>query len=73
LGADVVLDAVGLPATVDQAIEIVRNNGQVTLIGNVTPRIEVTFQAIVTREINIRGTYASAGEHRDCIDLFASG
>jgi len=73
LGADVVLDAVGLPATVDQAIEIVRNNGQVTLIGNVTPRIEVPLQAIVTREINIRGTCASAGEHRDCIDLFASG
>jgi len=73
LGADVVLDAVGLPATVDQAIEIVRNNGQVTLIGNVTPRVEVAFQTIVTREINIRGTYASAGEHRDCIDLFTSG
>lgn len=72
-GADVVLDAVGLPATVDQAIEIVRNNGQVTLIGNVTSRVEVALQAIVTREINIRGTCASAGEHRDCIDLFVSG
>lgn len=72
-GADVVLDAVGLPATVDQAIEIVRNNGQVTFIGNVTPRVEVALQAIVTHEINIRGTCASAGEHRDCIDLFASG
>lgn len=73
LGADVVLDAVGLPATVNQAIEIVRNNGQLTLIGNITSRIELTLQAVVAREINIQGTYASAGEHRDCIDLFTSG
>jgi len=73
VGADVVLDAVGLPVTVDQAIEVVRNNGQVTLIGNITFRMELTLQAIVTREINIQGTYASAGEHRDCIDLFTSG
>lgn len=72
LGANVVLEAVGIPETVNQAIDIVRNNGQVTLIGNITPRVELGLQKIVTREINIRGTCASAGEHRDCIDLFAS-
>jgi len=73
LGADTVLEAVGIPETINQAIDIVRNNGQVALIGNVTPRIELSLQKIVTREINIRGTCASAGEHRDCITLFASG
>lgn len=73
LGVNVVLEAIGIPETVDQAIDIVRNNGQVTLIGNVTPRIELSLQKIVTREINIRGTCASAGEHRDCINLFANG
>jgi len=72
-GADVVLEAVGIPETVNQAFDIVRNNGQVTLIGNVTPRVEVSLQEVVSREINIRGTCASAGEHRDCIDLFTSG
>jgi len=73
LGANVVLEAVGIPETVNQAIDITRNDGQITLIGNVTPWVELNLQKIVTREINIRGTCASAGEHRDCIDLFASG
>ncbi len=72
-GANVVLEAVGIPDSLNQAIDIVCTNGQVTLIGNVTPRVELSLQEIVTREINIRGTCASAGEHRDCINLFASG
>ena len=73
LGADVVLEAVGIPETVKEALDIVRSDGQVTLIGNLTPRVEVGLQDIISREINIRGTYASAGEHRDCISLFTSG
>lgn len=73
LGANVVLEAVGIAETVNQAVNIVRNNGQVTLIGNVTPRVELNLQEIVMREINIRGTCTSAGEHQDCIDLFVNG
>jgi len=72
-GADAVVEAVGIPATVDTALEITRKGGSLTLIGNVTPRVEVGLQSIVAREITVRGTYASGGEYPDCVALVASG
>lgn len=72
-GADVVLEAVGIPATVDTALAITRGAGALTLIGNVTPRVEFDLQSIVTREITLYGVCASNGEYADCVDLVASG
>lgn len=72
-GADVVLEAVGVPATVNTALEITRKAGALTLIGNVAPRVEIGLQSIVTREISLYGVCASNGEFPDCVDLVASG
>jgi L-iditol 2-dehydrogenase len=72
-GADAVLEAVGIQATVDTALKITRKGGALTLIGNVMPRVEIGLQEVVTREITLYGVCASNGEYPDCVDLVASG
>jgi L-iditol 2-dehydrogenase len=72
-GADAVFEVVGLPATVKTAIESVRKGGSVTLVGNLKPQAELPLQAVVTRQITLIGTCASAGEYPACLDLIASG
>jgi L-iditol 2-dehydrogenase len=72
-GADAVIEAVGLQSTIDTALAITRSAGALTLIGNVSPRVEMGLQTIVTREISIYGVCASNGEFADCVELVASG
>lgn len=72
-GADVALEVVGATATIKTAIESVRKGGSITLVGNLSPNVEMPLQAIVTRELSIYGTCASNGEYPACIDLLASG
>ena len=71
--ADAVLEAVGTEATVGLAMGLAKLGGHVTLIGNVTPRIQVNLQDIVSRELTLRGSCAIAGEYRACLDLIAAG
>jgi len=72
-GADAALEAVGATDPIRTAIAAVKKGGTVTLIGNITPKIELTLQAVVTRQIRLQGSCASAGEYPACIDLLASG
>lgn len=72
-GADAAFEVVGLPQTVRMAIECVRKGGSVTLIGNLKPQVDLPLQAVVTRELSLIGTCASAGEYPACLDLIASG
>lgn len=71
--ADSVLEAVGTEASVKLAMDLTKLGGHVTLIGNVTPRIQVNLQDIVSRELTLRGSCAIAGEYRACLDLMAAG
>ena len=72
-GADVAFEAVGAAGPVDTAVRCLRKGGSLTLIGNVTPRIEVDLQAIVTRELSLVGTCGSSGEYPACLDLMSRG
>lgn len=72
-GADVVLEAVGATEPIKTAIAVVRKGGTVTLIGNITPKIDLNLQAVVTREIRLQGTCGSCGEYPACIDLLSRG
>ena len=72
-GADVVLEAVGRNETIATAIDSVRKGGTVTLIGNITPKVELPLQKVVSREIRLQGTAASAGEYPEAIELVVSG
>jgi len=72
-GADRVFEAVGIAATVDLAIRCARKGGAVTLVGNVAPKIEFPLQTVVTRELELQGSCASAGEYAACLEMMARG
>ena len=72
-GADVALEVVGATPTVVTAIESVRKGGNVTLVGNVSPTVELPLQSVVTREISLHGTCGCNGEYPQCIDLMNRG
>ncbi|MBI3469910.1 MAG: galactitol-1-phosphate 5-dehydrogenase [Candidatus Solibacter usitatus] len=72
-GADAALEAVGATDPIRTAIACVRKGGTVTLIGNITPKIELPLQPVVTRQIRLQGSCASAGEYPACIELLSSG
>lgn len=72
-GAAAAIEAVGATDPIRSAILAVRKGGAVTLVGNITPNIELPLQAVVTRQIRLQGSCASSGEYPACIDLLASG
>jgi L-iditol 2-dehydrogenase len=72
-GADAVLEAVGATEPIRTAIACVRKGGAVTLIGNISPAVELPLQSIVTRQIRLQGSCASSGEYPACIELLSSG
>jgi L-iditol 2-dehydrogenase len=45
----------------------------VTLIGNITPEVTIHLQKVVSRQIRLQGSCASAGEYPEAIELIASG
>lgn len=73
VGAPLVLEAVGTTATIRSAIESACKGGDVTLVGNISPDVEIPLQSVVTREITLQGSCASAGEYPKCMELMASG
>lgn len=73
LGADITLEAVGVDATVAISIDSVRKGGSVTLVGNVTPKVTLPLQSVVTREISLLGSCASANDYPACLELMGRG
>ena len=71
-GADVVLEAVGSAPTVRLAIDAARKGATVTLVGNVAPEVPLPLQSVVSRQIRLQGSCASAGEYPEAIALLAS-
>jgi L-iditol 2-dehydrogenase len=72
-GVDVVLEAVGREETIVAAIDCARKGGTVSLVGNISPQIMLPLQKVVSRQIRLQGSCASAGEYQQAIDLIASG
>jgi L-iditol 2-dehydrogenase len=72
-GPDIAVEVVGAQKSVLTAIYAVRRGGKVTLIGNLAPKVEIPLQVVVTRQLSLLGSCASAGEYQECIDLMESG
>jgi L-iditol 2-dehydrogenase len=72
-GVDLAMEAIGINETVAAAIDCVRKGGAVTLVGNITPEVTLPLQKVVSRQIRLQGSCASAGEYPQAIDLVASG
>jgi len=72
-GVDLVVEAVGRNETVTASIAAVRKGGTVILVGNISPEVTLPLQKVVTRQIRLQGSCASAGEYPRSIELMASG
>jgi L-iditol 2-dehydrogenase len=73
VGADAAIECVGRNETVSASIGSVRKGGTVTLVGNISPEVALPLQKVVTRQIRLQGSCASAGEWPKSIELMASG
>ncbi len=72
-GADVAFEAVGIIPTVKLAIDCVRKGATVTLVGNLTPSIDLPLQTVVTRQLHLQGSCALCGEYPTALSLIEQG
>jgi L-iditol 2-dehydrogenase len=73
MGVDVAVEAVGSNQTVCAAIKCTRKGGSVVLVGNIAPEVTIPLQTVVTRQIRLQGSCASAGEYPRAIELMSKG
>jgi L-iditol 2-dehydrogenase len=75
-GADVVIEAIGLPATWEQALRLVRKGGTVLEFGGCPPGTEVRVgtEMLHYGEVTVLGAFHATPLHfRKALDLIASG
>jgi len=72
-GADFAFEAVGISPTIKSCVESLRRGGNLVLVGNLSPIVELPLQKIVTQEITIQGSCAINGEYPAVLDLIANG
>jgi len=72
-GVNLAIECVGRDETVRGAIDAVRKGGTVTLVGNIRPEVTLPLQKVVSRQIRLQGSAASAGEYPRAIELLSSG
>ncbi|MHC1771648.1 MAG: zinc-binding dehydrogenase [Flexilinea sp.] len=70
-GSDIVIEVVGANASFNTAVNCVRKGGAVTLVGNISAKVDLPLQAVVTRQIRLQGSCASSGEYPACLDMIA--
>jgi (R,R)-butanediol dehydrogenase/meso-butanediol dehydrogenase/diacetyl reductase/L-iditol 2-dehydrogenase len=71
LGLNIIYEAVGATAPIQTAISLARKGGTVVLVGNVSPKIELPLQSVVTRQIKLRGSCAINGEYPAVLKMMA--
>ncbi|ADI15298.1 zinc-dependent alcohol dehydrogenase [Truepera radiovictrix] len=73
-GADACIEAVGVSATVAQALDCAKDGGTVVWLGNNARVVEVDMQTVVTRELRVLGSYGMSHEDfRQALELLAGG
>lgn len=71
-GADCAFEVVGISSAVNTGIQVIKKGGSLTLVGNLSAKIDFPLQAAVTREITLYGSCGSNGEYPACMDMIAS-
>jgi L-iditol 2-dehydrogenase len=71
-GADVAIEVVGVNASIQQAIDLLRKGGTLTLLGNLSPQVTIPLQAVVTRQLRLQGSCAINGEYPAILELIAA-
>jgi len=70
-GADLAIEVVGISDTISLAIDLTRKGATLTLVGNVSPTIQLPLQKVVTRQLRIQGSCAINGEYPAVLELIA--
>lgn len=73
VGVDLVVEAVGKTESIATSIDCVRKGGTVVLVGNITPEVKIPLQKVVSRQLRLQGSCASAGEYPRAIELMSRG
>lgn len=72
-GADIGFEVVGTTKSIDTAIDCIRKGATLTLVGNITPRVEIPLQKVVSRQLRLQGSCAINGEFPEVLDLMKHG
>jgi L-iditol 2-dehydrogenase len=72
-GVDLVIEAVGKTESIATSIDCVRKGGTIVLVGNITPEVKIHLQKVVSRQLRLQGSCASAGEYPRAIELMSKG
>ena len=70
-GADIAFEAVGTGKAVNSAISTLRKGGVLTMLGNLSPTVEIPLQEVVTGQLRLQGSCAINGEYGPVLDLMA--
>jgi len=74
LGADIVFETSGSAPAMRQAIQVVRNGGQITRIGHGAGEMKVNLDPITVRQITIQGTFSHTwGNWEGALKAVSSG
>lgn len=73
LGVDIAIDAVGTSESINQCIEIVKNSGEVNVIGLAANTVEINVSELVCREIRLNGSYIYTNEMAEGLNLVVNG
>ncbi|MEO0416682.1 MAG: zinc-binding dehydrogenase, partial [Verrucomicrobiota bacterium] len=72
-GVDVSVEVVGFGPTIQIAVNSVRKGGKISCVGNLKAEVPFPLQAVVTRELSVFGSCASAGEYAEAVEAVADG
>jgi (R,R)-butanediol dehydrogenase/meso-butanediol dehydrogenase/diacetyl reductase len=71
---DVVFDAAGVPATLQAAVDTVKQGGRVMMVGVAFDNAPIRPSSWVTKRVSLRASFAySRADYRSTIDLLAQG
>ncbi|WP_411846024.1 alcohol dehydrogenase catalytic domain-containing protein [Roseibacillus persicicus] len=70
---DLAFEVVGIAPTIQLAVNSVVKGGRLVLVGNLSPEVPLPLQAVVTRELDVLGSCAIAGEYPAALEAIATG
>jgi L-iditol 2-dehydrogenase len=72
-GADIAFEVVGITATIQKSIDLLRKGGTLVLVGNISPAVEIPLQKVVARQLKLQGSCAINGEYPEILQLISEG
>jgi len=72
-GFDVVIEASGVPAATRQAIDVVGHGGTLVQVGTLPPAVELPFNMIMEKELQVRGSFRFAHVFSLALKQMAAG